>query len=143
MERALRRGLLNADSAVILGTDSPGLPRAHVQAALRNLLDSDCVFGPALDGGYYLIGMRHCPERCLADLPWSQADTLQASLERMFSLGFSPTVAPSFFDVDTRADLETFSDGVAAGLWRAAHTEAALLAMRDNAAAGNPEIIGA
>ncbi len=143
MERALRRGLEDADSAVILGADSPGLPRAHVEAALRNLQDADCVFGPALDGGYYLIGLRRCPEGCLANLPWSQSDTLQESLSRLFSLGFSPTVAPSFFDVNTRADLETFSEGVAAGLWRAPHTEAALQTMRDRATAGSSEIIGA
>ena len=145
MERALRRGLENADRAILLGADAPGLPVAHLQAALRNLDDADCVFGPALDGGYYLIGMRRCPEGCLADLPWGTADSLQASLGRFFSLGFSPTVAPSFFNIDSRADLHTFSEGVAAGLWRAPHTEATLAALGASAlsAATAPEIIGA
>ena len=145
MERALRRGLEGADCAILLGADAPGLPIAHLQAALRNLDDADCVFGPALDGGYYLIGLRRCPEGCLADLPWGTADSLQASLGRFFSLGFAPTVAPSYFNIDARDDLRTFSEGVAAGLWRAPHTEATLAALGADAlaAATAPEIIGA
>ena len=128
MERALRRGLAEADRAVILGADSPALPLGHLQAALRSLDEADSVFGPALDGGYYLIGLRRCPEGCLANLPWSQSHTLQASIAQLFHHGFRPTVAPSFFDIDTHADLHTFTHGLTAGLWRAPHTEAALLA---------------
>lgn len=129
MEWALRRGLAEADRAVILGADSPALPLDHLESALRNLDDADCVFGPALDGGYYLIGVRRCPEGCLANLPWSQSHTLQASIAQLFHHGFRPTVAPSFFDIDTHADLHTFTEGVAAGLWRAPHTEATLAAL--------------
>ncbi|MCO4761629.1 MAG: glycosyltransferase [Myxococcales bacterium] len=144
LERALRRGLRQSDRAVVVAGDSPGLPTPQIEAALNSLDEADCVFGPALDGGFYLIGMRRCPEGCLRDLPWSTSKTLEACLGRMFELGLSPTVAPSFFDVDSEQDLHTFSEGVAAGLWRATHTERVLSAVAAELKRSTlPDVVGA
>src|SRR5262245_7949801 len=43
---------------VALGTDSPNLPLDWVRTAFTLLDSADVVLGPALDGGYYLIGCR-------------------------------------------------------------------------------------
>ena len=47
-----------AARVVLIGSDSPSLPAAIVEDAIRMLADVDCVIGPATDGGYYLIGLR-------------------------------------------------------------------------------------
>jgi len=46
---------------VIVGSDVPELAPRHIAAAFRALERADTVFGPATDGGYWLIGFR--PQR--------------------------------------------------------------------------------
>jgi rSAM/selenodomain-associated transferase 1 len=76
-----------AGPMVIVGTDIPAISPAHIARAFRALGRADVVFGPALDGGYWLVGMRRSPRipRAFEAVRWSTehalADTL-ASLER-------------------------------------------------------------
>ena len=59
MDRAVRAALDDgADRVVVIGGDCPRLTAAHLAAAFAALAKSDAVLGPALDGGYYLIGLR-------------------------------------------------------------------------------------
>lgn len=63
---------------VIVGTDIPAIRPAHIAAAFRALGSNDAVFGPAPDGGYWLVGLRRTP-RVLAPFDavrWSSAQTL-------------------------------------------------------------------
>jgi rSAM/selenodomain-associated transferase 1 len=46
------------EKAIVVGTDVPDLKSAHIDAAARALDEHDVVFGPAVDGGYYLVGVR-------------------------------------------------------------------------------------
>lgn len=49
-----------ASRAVIVGSDCPGLTASVIRQAFDLLSSSDLVLGPAVDGGYYLIGLcRH------------------------------------------------------------------------------------
>jgi glycosyltransferase A (GT-A) superfamily protein (DUF2064 family) len=91
---------------VIVGSDIPDLRRAHVARAFAALDCHDLVFGPAADGGYWLVGARRrpLPPRLFANVRWSSphalADTL-ANLEH----GFSVALLDTLTDVDTGADL--------------------------------------
>ncbi|MCA8888252.1 MAG: TIGR04282 family arsenosugar biosynthesis glycosyltransferase [Parvularculaceae bacterium] len=42
---------------VIIGADAPGVSARHIRAAFAALAGCDAVFGPAEDGGYWLIGL--------------------------------------------------------------------------------------
>ncbi len=46
---------------VIVGTDVPDLRSEHVAQAFKALGRFDAVFGPAVDGGYWLVGLRRSP----------------------------------------------------------------------------------
>lgn len=71
---------------LIVGTDVPGITPALIADAFRRLDRHDAVFGPASDGGYWLVGLRRRPRalRAFAGVRWSSphalADTL-ANLE--------------------------------------------------------------
>ena len=80
MERALRRGLEQADACVVVGSDLPGLPLRVFEQARHGLRTHDAVIGPSDDGGFYLIGLTRCTEGLLADLPWSRSDTCAHTL---------------------------------------------------------------
>ncbi|MEJ7599921.1 MAG: TIGR04282 family arsenosugar biosynthesis glycosyltransferase [Kofleriaceae bacterium] len=105
LERVLRRALASSGTAVAIGADSPGMPRELLDRARLALRTTDAVLGPSEDGGFYLLGLRRCPEGLLADLPWSRSDTFAATLARLHSRGLSPNVLDPWFDVDRPADL--------------------------------------
>lgn len=66
LENALRRALAGGKpAAIVIGTDSPDLPAELLDAARAALKDADAVLGPSADGGFYLIGLRSCPEGLL------------------------------------------------------------------------------
>jgi len=102
-------------SCCIIGSDSPDLPRRYIEEAFQALeLDrADVVFGPAEDGGYYLLGMRRLWGRLFEDVPWSTMHVLETSLERARELNLRSAMLPLWYDLDTLADLRRLaaSDG--------------------------------
>jgi rSAM/selenodomain-associated transferase 1 len=79
---------------VLVGADIPGLDARHVSAAFRLLGKHELVFGPAEDGGFWLVGAgraRHLPhlfERVRWSGPFALADTL-GGLPRSVTVGFA------------------------------------------------------
>jgi hypothetical protein len=112
MARAVARHLApgaGAERVVVVGTDCPDVDAAVVRDALARLDAHDVVFGPAADGGYYLVGVRRAAAdraraALFADVPWSCAETLAVSLARAASAGLSVALLPVRHDVDTAAD---------------------------------------
>ncbi|WP_224241788.1 TIGR04282 family arsenosugar biosynthesis glycosyltransferase [Hyalangium gracile] len=130
METILHRGMQVCPAVMALGADSPGLPRACLEAAHAALADADAVFGPSEDGGFYLLGLRRLPVGALANLPWSQAETLARTEERLKSLGLTVARVEPFFDVDVPADLERLETELGAGRLQAPATAEALATLR-------------
>jgi uncharacterized protein len=70
--------------ALIIGTDIPGIRASHIAAGFQALGNHDAVFGPAPDGGYWLVGLKRtpCVRLPFAGVRWSSphalADTIQA-----------------------------------------------------------------
>lgn len=106
VEHAVAEG---ADRVVVIGTDCPDVDAATVAEALAALADADVVLGPALDGGYYLVGVRAPADRASAALfagvPWSAPDTLEVSLARAAAAGLTVAQLAPLRDVDTGEDL--------------------------------------
>jgi rSAM/selenodomain-associated transferase 1 len=91
--------------AVIVGTDVPRIARAHIAAAFRLLGGHDAVFGPAEDGGYWLVGFRRRPRplRPFGGVRWSTPHALADTIANL--RGRSVARLPTLSDVDTAADL--------------------------------------
>lgn len=91
---------------VIIGADAPGMRAAHLRAAFEALGRADAVFGPALDGGYWLIGLarRRPAPGLFQNVRWSSshalADTL-ASLPKSYTVDYLPALR----DLDNAEDL--------------------------------------
>lgn len=70
---------------VILGSDTPTVTRADVADAFRALGPNRAVFGPAADGGYWLIGLRRgLGERLpFGGVRWSTSDALADTLANL------------------------------------------------------------
>jgi rSAM/selenodomain-associated transferase 1 len=94
-----------AELSVIVGSDHPTLPRSAIERAFRALGDADLVLGPALDGGYYLIGLREPAPDLFRDIPWSTAGVFPRTLERAAALGLRVARTEPAVDVDRPEDL--------------------------------------
>ena len=70
----------------------------------------DVVLGPALDGGYYLIGLKKAAPPLFHEIPWSTDRVLALTNEKAAKLGLSVGVLPEWRDVDTIDDLNMLID---------------------------------
>ncbi|MEM6273999.1 MAG: TIGR04282 family arsenosugar biosynthesis glycosyltransferase [Myxococcota bacterium] len=126
IERIMSRALENTQTAVALGADTPGLPEKLMVEAVHGLQANDAVLGRAEDGGFYLLGLRHCPPGLLRDLPWSQPNTASATQIRLERQGFSVARASPWFDIDTLRDLHRLQGLLEREVITAPRTKAAL-----------------
>lgn len=102
MGRAFRRF---PRRAVLVGSDIPDLGPADVAAAFRALGRADAAFGPALDGGYWLVAMGpRRPARPFRAVRWSTAHALADTLANF--RGRRVALLRTLRDVDTAADLQ-------------------------------------
>lgn len=89
---------------VVVGSDIPGIGRADIAAAFRALGRADAVFGPAEDGGYWLVGMGpRRPAHPFAAVRWSSEHTLADTLANF--AGRRIALLRRLRDVDTAEDL--------------------------------------
>ena len=106
LENVVRRALRNHPYAIAIGADSPGLPAKFLEQAREALTRVDAVIGPCEDGGFYLLGLRNCPEGLLSGIPWSAAETCKETIAKVQAAGLSLQILDPWFDVDTAEDLE-------------------------------------
>lgn len=95
------------DCVLLVNSDSPTLPSSMLIDAIGRLRkDGDrCVLGPAIDGGYYLIGLKAPHRRIFEDIEWSTSRVREQSLERAVEIGLPVETLPLWYDVD---DVESF-----------------------------------
>jgi hypothetical protein len=101
---------------ILVGSDSPTLPKAILRAAADAVRQGDnVVLSPALDGGYTLIGLSRPHARLFDDMPWSTDAVYRLTLARAAELGLPVVSVPGWYDVDDAASfqmLEAEIDGV-------------------------------
>lgn len=94
--------------AVLIGSDCPGYNRAFLNGAFDALADKDAVLGPALDGGYVLIGVKRVDARLFAGIPWGTGAVLRLTRSRLRELGWSWSELAPLRDIDRPEDLAAF-----------------------------------
>lgn len=110
MERAMAH--MPPGSVVIIGTDVPAITGHHIEAAFKALGHHDVVFGPAADGGYWLVGARRSPgvPDVFSNVRWSSSHTLEDSLANLRRQGLKVALLEPLQDID---------DGAAYWKWQA------------------------
>ena len=95
-------------AAVVLNSDSPTLPTSLLVETADVLArpGDRAVFGPALDGGYYLLGLKAQHHRLFQNIAWSTEHVAHQTLERAAELDLPVHVLPTWYDVDDIAGLK-------------------------------------
>jgi uncharacterized protein len=89
--------------ALVVGMDTPQLEPGHLRRALAALERHDAVLGPALDGGYWGIGLAAPEPRAFTGVPMSRPDTCERQRARLRELGLSCEEREALYDVDDAA----------------------------------------
>ena len=90
---------------VVVGCDCPELTPRLLQDAFAALHPSDVVIGPALDGGYYLIGLSRLSPGIFGGIPWGTERVLDETLRAARRLSLTVQLLPALRDVDRPDDL--------------------------------------
>jgi len=91
------------EQIVLIGSDLPDISEAIITSGFKALKYSDIVFGPAQDGGYYLVGMKNFQPTLFLNKPWSQPNLLKETLTDVNSY----SLLKELNDIDTIEDLRT------------------------------------
>lgn len=97
-----------AQKVVVIGADCPRLTPALFAQAFAALEREDLVLGPAMDGGYYLIGLNRLVPGLFAEIPWGSGEVLTATLKQAQALDLSTHLLEPLADVDRPEDLRHF-----------------------------------
>ena len=96
-----------AAQAIVMDSDSPTLPANYLVQAFDALAGScDVVLGPCEDGGYYLIGLKRPQPRLLREVQMSTPYVVRDTLALAEQLGLKVALLPTWYDVDTVAELD-------------------------------------
>lgn len=99
---------LPAGPVVIIGSDIPDIGAAHIALAFRKLGDADAVFGPADDGGYWLVGLKRRPRvpEIFDNVRWSGEHALADTRANAERAGLRVAMLGVLADIDTAEDLK-------------------------------------
>jgi len=101
---------LPAGPVVLVGSDIPAMRAHHIARAFTLLGRHDLVFGPARDGGFWLVGakrLKPLPRPLFANVRWSTSSALADSLAGL-PPGVSTALADTLDDVDDAAAYRRF-----------------------------------
>jgi rSAM/selenodomain-associated transferase 1 len=100
-DEAFSRG---ARRVVIIGSDCPDVAPSDIQLAWTALKTRDLVIGPALDGGYWLIGLGRQCETLFRGIAWSTGGVLRQTMDRARLAGLKTKLLRRLGDIDTEKD---------------------------------------
>ena len=99
------------EKVVMIGSDLPTLPPAHVSLAIERVSPGRVVLGPSADGGYYLIALAAPPAGMpvpdlFSGIRWSTPSALDDTRAAAGRAGVGVVLLPGWHDVDDAAGLE-------------------------------------
>ncbi|MDO7137980.1 TIGR04282 family arsenosugar biosynthesis glycosyltransferase [Algibacter lectus] len=113
MSHAFKQGFEDGyDRIVLIGSDLPDITESQINAGLQALHTNEVVFGPAEDGGYYLVGFSKFHDFVFQNKPWSQDNLLEETLNEL------KENRVSFSTLETLNDIDTFEDLIASKFYQ-------------------------
>lgn len=94
-----------AEQVIIIGIDCPGINSDILTQAFEQLHTYDLTLGPAIDGGYYLIGLCHLIPELFVNIDWGTNQVLQQTVNIAQKLTISLAYLPPLADIDLPEDL--------------------------------------
>ena len=94
-----------AQEVVIIGIDCPDISAEVLAQAFEKIHNCDLLLGPAVDGGYYLIGLKRAIGELFINIDWGTSKVLQQTVDIAQQLNLSVGYLATLADVDRPEDL--------------------------------------
>lgn len=130
MERMLRRYAEPA-GAVLMGTDVPSLPPEFIGRSIEDLRHAGIVIAPALDGGYYLVGIRGQVPPIFEAMKWGGSRVMEQTLRRLRRLHIPYRLGPWWYDIDRGIDVDLLVRELIRGKQERSHCPATFRLLRE------------
>ena len=108
MQTAFQYAFQANQQVVIIGSDCASLTPDIVQEAFDQLAEHAFVIGPALDGGYYLLGMNRFYPSVFEGIEWSTPTVLDDTIQRIKALEQSYYLLAALSDIDYEEDWDKY-----------------------------------
>jgi len=95
---------------LLIGSDCPEISTDILQEAINSLDQNDLVIGPAIDGGYYLIGMKKLHPELFNEMKWSHAKVLEQTIQKAKANALRYHLLKALSDIDNLSDLNFLSN---------------------------------
>lgn len=106
LSAAFQRGFEQGMGKVmIIGIDCPDLTETILRKGVEALSQHDLVLGPAIDGGYYLIGTQRWIPQLFKDISWGTGEVLNETKAIATQLNLKTALLPQLADIDRPEDL--------------------------------------
>ncbi len=113
MKNAFKKGFEDGYKRIVLiGSDLPDITANHINKGLNALKQNEVAFGPAEDGGYYLIGLSKMYNFVFDNKPWSETHLLEETLSEL------KEKQVTFTTLDTLNDIDDFEDLIASKFYQ-------------------------
>ena len=110
MKNAFKWGFeMDYKNICIIGTDLWDIEKKMFKKTFKCLKKSDIVFGPASDGGYYLLGLKKFNDSIFNINSWSSSKVLEDSVNQI-DCNDSVFYLPELNDIDIKEDLDKHKD---------------------------------
>ena len=106
MKNAFKNGFEDGyEKIILIGSDLPKITENIILKGFSELSTNAVVFGPAEDGGYYLVGLSKMNSAIFDDKPWSQSELLEVTLQELKNNNQQFALLETLNDIDTYEDL--------------------------------------
>lgn len=107
MQNAFKQGVHDGfEKVVLIGSDLPDISAQIIEQGFDALNKNEVVFGPAEDGGYYLVGMTKKHFCIFQHKIWSSDNLLEKTLDELKQKNIGFSLLKTLNDIDTVEDLE-------------------------------------
>ena len=111
MSNAFQNGFADGyDNIVLIGSDLPNISRDIINHGFETLKNNDVVFGPAEDGGYYLVGFSKFHNCVFENKAWSTSNLLEETLSDLEQKKIEVSLIETLNDIDTFEDLQAYPE---------------------------------
>ncbi len=93
------------EKAIVIGSDCAEINSDDINYAFQRLNSKEIVLGPALDGGYYLIGIKTVKPTLFNNITWSTTYVLEETISKINSENLSYALLDIKSDIDVEEDL--------------------------------------
>jgi len=108
MHHAFEQALQLAPRAVIVGSDIAQIRPDIIEKAFTALNTHEYVIGPAIDGGYYLLGMNQPSPELFMGIEWSTPTVCEETLAIIEQKGATCAKVDTLSDIDYAEDWERY-----------------------------------